>query len=59
MLACLHLGAAMLPCSEQLRTKDLALRLARARPDLVVCDERNGSAAGRGRSGVPGAHRAV
>lgn len=41
MLACLHLGAAMLPCSEQLRAKDLALRLRRARPALVVCDERN------------------
>ncbi|MGH8860858.1 MAG: acyl-CoA synthetase [Jatrophihabitantaceae bacterium] len=41
MLACLHLGAAMLPCSEQLRAKDVALRLGRARPDVVVCDERN------------------
>ena len=41
MLACLHLGAAMLPCSEQLRAKDLALRLERARPGLIVCDERN------------------
>jgi acyl-coenzyme A synthetase/AMP-(fatty) acid ligase len=41
MLACLHLGAALLPCSEQLREKDLALRLARARPDLIVCDRRN------------------
>jgi acyl-coenzyme A synthetase/AMP-(fatty) acid ligase len=41
MLACLRLGAAMLPCSEQLRAKDVALRMARARPALVVCDERN------------------
>ena len=41
MLACLWLGAPMLPCSEQLRAKDIALRLARARPSLVVCDERN------------------
>ncbi|HEY8300966.1 MAG TPA: AMP-binding protein [Jatrophihabitans sp.] len=41
MLACLHLGAAMLPCSEQLRAKDVALRLAAARPALIVCDERN------------------
>jgi acetyl-CoA synthetase len=41
MLACLRLGAPMLPCSEQLRAKDIALRLARARPSLVVCDERN------------------
>ena len=41
MLACLHIGAAMLPCSEQLRSKDIALRLARANPALIVCDERN------------------
>jgi acyl-coenzyme A synthetase/AMP-(fatty) acid ligase len=40
-LACLRIGAVPLPCSEQLRPKDLALRLARARPALVVCDERN------------------
>jgi acetyl-CoA synthetase len=41
MLACLRIGAVMLPCSEQLRAKDLALRIARARPALVVCDRRN------------------
>jgi acyl-coenzyme A synthetase/AMP-(fatty) acid ligase len=41
MLACLRLGAAMLPCSEQLRPKDLALRLGRAGPTLAVCDARN------------------
>jgi len=41
MLACLHLGAPMLPCSEQLRAKDIALRLARARPALIVCADRN------------------
>jgi acyl-coenzyme A synthetase/AMP-(fatty) acid ligase len=41
MVACLRLGAVVLPCNEQLRTKDLALRLAIARPKLVVCDERN------------------
>ncbi len=41
MLACLRLGAPMLPCSEQLRPKDLAFRVARARPVLVVCHERN------------------
>ncbi|MGI8677932.1 MAG: AMP-binding protein [Jatrophihabitans sp.] len=40
-LAGLHIGAPILPCSEQLRAKDLALRLRRARPALVVCDERN------------------
>ncbi len=41
MLACLRLGAAMLPCSEQLRAKDVALRVRRARPALVVCAQRN------------------
>ncbi|MEO6885074.1 MAG: AMP-binding protein [Jatrophihabitantaceae bacterium] len=41
MLACLRIGAAMLPCSELLRAKDVALRLERARPTLVICDERN------------------
>ena len=41
ILACLYLGAAALPCSEQLRAKDLALRLDRAGPRAVICDERN------------------
>jgi acyl-coenzyme A synthetase/AMP-(fatty) acid ligase len=41
MLACLRLGAVALPCTEQLRAKDLRLRLAVARPRLVVADERN------------------
>ncbi len=44
VLACLHIGAATLPCSEQLRPKDLALRLARARPALAIADERNRAA---------------
>ncbi|MDT4961552.1 MAG: acetyl-CoA synthetase [Pseudonocardiales bacterium] len=44
ILACLRIGAATLPCSEQLRPKDLALRVARARPALIVCDERNRAA---------------
>ena len=41
ILAGLRIGAPTLPCSEQLRAKDLALRLRRARPALVVCDARN------------------
>src|SRR3954468_14503050 len=36
MVACFRLGAVALPCTEQLRPKDLALRLAAARPALVV-----------------------
>ena len=41
MLACQQLGAVLLPCSEQLRAKDIALRCARARPRLIVCADRN------------------
>ncbi len=41
MLACFRLGAVVLPCTEQLRAKDLCLRLAVARPRLVLADERN------------------
>jgi acetyl-CoA synthetase len=43
MLACFRLGAVVLPCTEQLRAKDLRLRLRVARPRLVVADERNRS----------------
>jgi acetyl-CoA synthetase len=43
MMACLHLGAVVLPCTEQLRAKDLRLRLDVARPSLIVADERNRS----------------
>jgi acetyl-CoA synthetase len=41
MVSCFHLGAVVLPCTEQLRAKDLSLRLQVARPSVVVCDERN------------------
>jgi acyl-coenzyme A synthetase/AMP-(fatty) acid ligase len=41
MLACFRLGAVVLPCTEQLRAKDLRLRLATAQPRLVIADERN------------------
>ncbi len=41
MMACFRLGAVVLPCTEQLRAKDLRLRLAVARPRLVLADERN------------------
>ena len=41
MCACFRLGAVVLPCTEQLRAKDLALRLVAARPSLIVADERN------------------
>jgi acyl-coenzyme A synthetase/AMP-(fatty) acid ligase len=41
MVACFRQGFVVLPCTEQLRAKDLQLRLAVAQPAVVVCDERN------------------
>jgi acyl-coenzyme A synthetase/AMP-(fatty) acid ligase len=41
LLACFHSGAVALPCTEQLRAKDLALRLRTARPAAIVADERD------------------
>jgi acyl-coenzyme A synthetase/AMP-(fatty) acid ligase len=41
MIACFRIGAVVLPCTEQLRAKDLRLRLEVARPALIVADERN------------------
>ena len=41
MLACFRIGAVVLPCTEQLRAKDLRLRIAVAEPTLVLADERN------------------
>ena len=41
MVACFRIGAVVLPCTEQLRAKDLRLRLDAARPVLVLADERN------------------
>ncbi len=41
MLACFRIGAVVLPCTEQLRAKDLRLRIDVAEPALVLADERN------------------
>jgi acyl-coenzyme A synthetase/AMP-(fatty) acid ligase len=41
MCACFRIGAVVLPCTEQLRAKDLRLRIETARPALIVADERN------------------
>ena len=41
MIACFRIGAVALPCNEQLRAKDLRLRLDAAKPKLIVADERN------------------
>jgi acetyl-CoA synthetase len=41
MLACFRVGLVVLPCTEQLRAKDLALRLRAAHPRAVLVDPRN------------------
>ena len=41
MVACLRIGAVVLPCTEQLRAKDLRLRIEVAAPKLILADERN------------------
>ncbi len=41
MVACFRQGYVVLPCTEQLRAKDLRLRLEVARPALVLADDRN------------------
>jgi acetyl-CoA synthetase len=41
MVACFRIGAVVLPCTEQLRAKDLRLRLDAAEPALVLADERD------------------
>jgi acyl-coenzyme A synthetase/AMP-(fatty) acid ligase len=41
MVACFRLGAVVLPCNEQLRAKDLRLRLETAQPKLILADERD------------------
>ena len=43
MIACFRIGAVAMPCTEQLRSKDLRLRLDVVRPSLVLADERNRS----------------
>jgi acetyl-CoA synthetase len=41
MVACFRIGAVVLPCNEQLRVKDLRMRLDVARPAAMVADERD------------------
>jgi acyl-coenzyme A synthetase/AMP-(fatty) acid ligase len=41
LLGAWRLGAVALPCSEQLRAKDIALRIERTNPKLIVFAERN------------------
>ena len=41
MVACFRIGAVALACNEQLRAKDLLIRLDSAQPALIVSDERD------------------
>jgi acetyl-CoA synthetase len=41
MVACFRIGVVVLPCTEQLRAKDLRLRIEATRPRLILADERN------------------
>jgi acetyl-CoA synthetase len=41
LLACFRIGAVALPCNEQLRAKDLRMRLDAANPRLILADERD------------------
>ncbi|HEX7300165.1 MAG TPA: AMP-binding protein [Solirubrobacteraceae bacterium] len=53
MLACLRLGAVALPCTEQLRAKDLRVRLERTQPAAVVADVRNLDVLGEAQPACP------
>src|SRR5207248_2002346 len=44
MLACFRIGAVALPCTEQLRPKDLRARMERVEPRAIVVDERDRAA---------------
>jgi acetyl-CoA synthetase len=41
MVACFRIGAVVLPCTEQLRARDLRLRLEATNPAVVLADERD------------------
>ncbi len=49
MVACFRIGAVALPCNEQLRAKDLEIRLEAAAPKLIVADDRNATESRRQR----------
>jgi acetyl-CoA synthetase len=53
MVACMRIGTVVLPANEQLRAKDLRMRLEVARPALIIADERNRSELEGARPGCP------
>ena len=44
MVACFRIGAVALPCTEQLRPKDLRMRMDVAEPSVVIADQRDADA---------------
>ena len=54
MCACFHIGAVVLPCTEQLRAKDLRARIAVAGPSLILADARNRAQLESALAGDPG-----
>ena len=54
MCACFHIGAVVLPCTEQLRAKDLRARIAAAGPSLILADARNRAQLESALAGDPG-----
>ena len=52
MVACFRIGAIALPCNEQLRAKDLRMRIDAAAPRLIVCDTRNAGELGAALAGI-------
>ena len=53
MVACFRTGAVVLPCNQQLRAKDLELRLRAAEPALIVADARNAAVVDAAAPGCP------
>ncbi len=53
MVACFRIGAVVLPCTEQLRARDLRLRLDAARPALVLLRRAQRGRAGGGETRLP------
>jgi acyl-coenzyme A synthetase/AMP-(fatty) acid ligase len=52
MVACFRIGAIALPCNEQLRAKDLRMRIDAAAPRLIVADVRNAGELGAALAGA-------
>ncbi|HUA11217.1 MAG TPA: AMP-binding protein [Solirubrobacteraceae bacterium] len=59
LVGCMRCGAVALPCTEQLRAHDLALRVHVARPALIVADERDTAELARALAGLGGEAPAV